>query len=351
MASPGMDIVMSPAYPSLVPSPENPSQYFFSAAAVPEHSRPTRIKCVPPSPPRRVRNPMLSIVRIFKRRPISTQAQKAKSVLKRKDAPLPVHAPDEQPVAGPSGSQSFHEHHAESSASQDEGAVTFSTASSDNGPPSHIMRTSRESSPLDSPLSTPSSSPPSTPSSTSTSTAAAGTDTDSNRRPAPARRLMRSTSRSSIQNQGRKRPTKINLNPNGGITTRYGVRDGEPIFIRETRNSSTTEPDVSTTFWETFSAQPIRSPPDLTRYPDLTVGDVYSHVILSESCEVADAVDVQLWHWTSNSDGQHLWKRAREGDVRGDGRRLIVTPKRKEPSWVSAGWGVKQLVQVSKRNV
>lgn len=105
-----------------------------------------------------------------------------------------------------------------------------------------------------------------------------------------------------------------------------------------------------TNYWESFTSKPIAHPPDLSCYPDLIVGDLYSNVVLSETCEREDALGVQLWVWTQGPDGSCLWKRAREGDVRDDGRRLIVTPKKKEPSWVSRNWGVKQLVQGRKRN-
>ncbi|RDX47413.1 hypothetical protein OH76DRAFT_1484767 [Lentinus brumalis] len=161
--------------------------------------------------------------------------------------------------------------------------------------------------------------------------------------PRPAVRLTRSASRSSLQNSSKigsrslAASIEARLKPNGSIITRFGEQDGEPIFIREDRVTSTTEPDVVTYFWESFTTTPLRQPPTLTMYPDLTVGDVYCNHVKGE------VKATQLWIWTMGSDGSAYWKRAREGDVREDGRRLTVTPKRKQPSWVSKNWGVKQL--------
>ncbi|KAI0694472.1 hypothetical protein C8T65DRAFT_744351 [Cerioporus squamosus] len=159
--------------------------------------------------------------------------------------------------------------------------------------------------------------------------------------PRPAIRLTRSASRSSIKSSSKvdKRSSAIEtrLKPDGGIVTRFGEQDGEPIFIRQKRVTSTTEPDVVTYFWESFTTVPLRQPPTLTMYPDLTVGDLYCNHVKGE------VKATQLWIWTMGSDGAGYWKRAREGDVREDGRRLTLTPKRKQPSWVSPSWGVKQL--------
>ena len=82
------------------------------------------------------------------------------------------------------------------------------------------------------------------------------------------------------------------------------VQDGKPIFIREKKVTSTTEPDIFTYFWQTFTAQPIRQPPDLTSYPDLKIGDVYINSVLGET------KSNQLWIWTAGDDGDPFWKRA-----------------------------------------
>ncbi len=113
-------------------------------------------------------------------------------------------------------------------------------------------------------------------------------------------------------------------------------QDGEPIFIRDKKNTSTIEPDIWTYFWESFTAVPLLQPTNLTSHADLAIGDVYCN-------HVRGAAKPQLWIWTAGADGEGLWKRASEGDMREDGRRLTVTPKRKQPSWVLPGWAVKQL--------
>lgn len=91
-----------------------------------------------------------------------------------------------------------------------------------------------------------------------------------------------------------------------------------------------------TYFWESFTAVPLHHPPDLSSYPTLTAGDIFCNHVRDGSRAV------QLWIWTIG-DGVGSWKRVREGDVREDGRRLTVTPKRQQPSWVSPTWGEKQL--------
>ena len=100
-----------------------------------------------------------------------------------------------------------------------------------------------------------------------------------------------------------------------------------------------------TYFWESFTAIPLGQPPDLAAYNDLAIGDIYCNIVRG------DIEAVQLWIWTMGSDGTGYWKRAREGDVREDGRRLTITPKRQQPSWVSPTWGVKQLRNAKARGV
>lgn len=84
---------------------------------------------------------------------------------------------------------------------------------------------------------------------------------------------------------------------------------------------------------------PLRQPPNLTKYPDLTVGDIYCNIVLAEG----QSPMPQVWIWTPAVDGTGYWKRASPGDVREDGRRLTITPRRLQPSWVKPDWGVKRL--------
>ncbi len=96
-----------------------------------------------------------------------------------------------------------------------------------------------------------------------------------------------------------------------------------------------------TNFWESFTAVPLRQPPNLTSRPDLAYGDVYINIVRGEM--IGQVNTEQLWIWTEGADGHGFWKSASAGDVRNDGQRLTITPKRLNPSWVGLSWAVKQL--------
>ncbi|RDX51815.1 hypothetical protein OH76DRAFT_1417161 [Lentinus brumalis] len=354
--------------PGSQPPRGNPSHYFFSAMVVAERSGPTLLMCNPSSPPRRSRNPQFTVNRIFKTRQISLH--KLKSPLKRRPSSLVVQRVSPEPTSGPSSAAQSLDRISAPTSGPSSAAQSLDRISATQAAESSTLSQaeSRESSPFGHSPSSKSSSPPCfapfAPTTVHSSSlrltrsasrsSIASPDPESASRARPVMRSTsgqcRSASRSRTRSGRKKKDTKIHLDPNGGIVTRYGSRDGEPLFIRDTKRTSTTEPDILTFYWESFTAQPIVSPPDLTRYADLREGDLYSNVILSETCEREDAIDVQLWLWAPGADGTCVWTRAREGDVRDDGRRLIVTPCRKEPSWVSRTWGVKQLVQSQKRN-
>ncbi|RPD60322.1 hypothetical protein L226DRAFT_577049 [Lentinus tigrinus ALCF2SS1-7] len=285
---------MAPAHSKLRSSP--PSSYIFSAAMTADGLRPTVIECVAPSPPRRVRGVELTITRVFKTPGVS---------LKRfKDAASPSFTRS----ATPGSAQRL-------STPAPEAAPAGVSQPSSSAVPSVVSR-ARGS--VDTPGLHATTSSISTRITRSASYAAIKGSS----------KLGRRSSMAAIDSR---------LDPDGAIVTRYGEQDGEPIFIRQERVTSTTEPEVVTYFWESFTAVPLCQPPDLTAHPDLTAGDLYSNIVRGES------KSVQLWMWTVDAEGAGAWKRVREGDVREDGRRLTVTPKRQQPSWVSPNWGVKQL--------
>ncbi|KAJ3000373.1 hypothetical protein NUW54_g6793 [Trametes sanguinea] len=133
------------------------------------------------------------------------------------------------------------------------------------------------------------------------------------------------------------RPPAAGSGGDAPIWTRFGMQNGEPVFIRDSRCSSTKDKDCITSWWESSSRAPLREPPDLSDKPDLALGDLYcNHVI---------GIDApQLWIWTT--DG---WKPIAEGDMRAsDNRRLSITPKKKLPSWVKGDWCLKQMVKHHK---
>ena len=90
-----------------------------------------------------------------------------------------------------------------------------------------------------------------------------------------------------------------------------------------------------TYFWESFTAVPLRNPPDLSTRPELTIGDVYCNIVRGQQ------KSVQLWIWTEEN-GRRTWQPTTLGIERdSDGRRLALSPKL-FPSWVSDKWFRKQ---------
>ncbi|OSC99812.1 hypothetical protein PYCCODRAFT_1469943 [Trametes coccinea BRFM310] len=121
------------------------------------------------------------------------------------------------------------------------------------------------------------------------------------------------------------------------IWTRYGVQNGEPVFIKRNWRSSTKDRDCVTSWWECTSRIPLKEPPNLSGRPELAIGDLFCN-------RVVDVATPRLWIWTSVG-GTPTWRPISEGDTREDGRRLSITPKQKRPSWVKADWCVKQMLK------
>ncbi|CDO73918.1 hypothetical protein BN946_scf185016.g75 [Trametes cinnabarina] len=121
------------------------------------------------------------------------------------------------------------------------------------------------------------------------------------------------------------------------IWTRFGVQNGEPVFVKEHRHSSTTDKDCITHWWECNSREPLREPPDIKDKSELASGDLF--------CNHVAGVDMpQVWICSAIKNGHPVWKPIAEGEDRPDGRKLSITPKTKKPSWVKAQWCVKQMV-------
>ncbi|KAI9057364.1 hypothetical protein FKP32DRAFT_1681507 [Trametes sanguinea] len=126
------------------------------------------------------------------------------------------------------------------------------------------------------------------------------------------------------------------------VWTRYGVQNGRPVFIRNQRTSSTVDKDIVTYWWQSYSRTPLSEPAELGVQKELALGDVYSNIVVGID-------EPQLWVCDDIVDGRPKWDSIAAGDTRKDGRRLIVTEKKKQPSWVSATWGVKQMLQQQRR--
>ncbi|KAI0702556.1 hypothetical protein C8Q76DRAFT_789324 [Earliella scabrosa] len=296
---------MAPVHSKLCSS--NPSNYFFSASRRREHGSPTLVECVAPAPARRARGAVLTATRQFKS---YTTSIKRQTQLRRHETLVDLTSRGGTP--GPSGSSK-------------RGATPPAARAYS---PSGESASSEESS-LSSIPSSPS--PPPLPKATVNVRGSVKPQAGS----APRGSLLQ---RKKLGKKASLATIADYLRPNGELITRYGEMDGEPFFLKDNRTTSTTDPDVRTPFWESFSAEPILNPPDLTSYPDLKVGDLYSNVVLD-----LPTVTVQLWTWSVSADGKGYWKKTREGAVRDDGRRLTITPTRHQPSWVSPGWGIKQL--------
>lgn len=76
------------------------------------------------------------------------------------------------------------------------------------------------------------------------------------------------------------------------------------------------------------------TPPDFSHHPDVQIGDLFCHR-LSEAL-----TDVQLWVWKG---AEEQWESVWIGYRRADGQVLIVSPKKREPSWVGEDWAQKKL--------
>ncbi|KAI0740500.1 hypothetical protein C8Q76DRAFT_790945 [Earliella scabrosa] len=302
---------MAPTHSKLRSS--NPPLYYFTASRRCETGSPTFIECVAPAPARHVRGAALTATRRFKSQPAALI--RPAQVVKRHE----MRMKDQQGSAsrastpGPSSKRAVtpraHSPSGESSSSEESSLSSL--------PSSPLMRAFPK---------------------------ASATPRSSTQAQAGTARVNQPTSRSSLpplKKLGKKATLATiaeYVKPNGELITRYGEMDGEPFFIKDNRTTSTIDPHVRTPFWESFSSEPIDHPPDLTSYPDLKVDDLYSNVVLD-----LPQIMVQLWIWTVGADGSGFWKKTREGDVREDGRRLTITPTRHQPSWVSPGWGIKQL--------
>ncbi|KAI0351501.1 hypothetical protein OH77DRAFT_1429563 [Trametes cingulata] len=123
-----------------------------------------------------------------------------------------------------------------------------------------------------------------------------------------------------------------------------GIQDdvaaSTPFLIRHWLTAPKSEADgdddinARRTWWfETRSDQPIPYPPDLTRQGDLQLGDLFLHRYGDQH---------QLWHWVDETGEGPRWKSVHVGSRRADGRRLTLTPKKKQPSWVGEKWFIRR---------
>ncbi|KAL7279728.1 hypothetical protein ACG7TL_006135 [Trametes sanguinea] len=120
--------------------------------------------------------------------------------------------------------------------------------------------------------------------------------------------------------------------------TRFGVQNGKPVFVREHRISSTKDKDCITYWWACVSRSSLAEPPKLGDRSDLVIGDLFCNHIMGMK-------HPQMWICTAVGNGQPTWSPIAAGDTCEDGRRLYVTPKKKQLSWVTAQWCLKQMLK------
>ncbi|KAI8969513.1 hypothetical protein BD414DRAFT_541103 [Trametes punicea] len=101
---------------------------------------------------------------------------------------------------------------------------------------------------------------------------------------------------------------------------------------------------IQTAYFQTEGPTSIDHPPAFTSADKLELGDVFHHR------NTLDWKRSQLWLWEDDDDGLPHWKPIKVGCRRQDGRRLILTKKRHNPSWVAKTQYSRQTVNMSVRD-
>ncbi|OJT02571.1 hypothetical protein TRAPUB_6893 [Trametes pubescens] len=292
------------------------SSFRFAASVPLNPDGITEVRFRLPSAPWRIRSVQPTISRVFKKRPVSLRRLK-RSVLQKEaeadsesddeiyasDGTLPALAMDVDRSPSPVASASA--------------ATSTEFANIDlNNPPRPISRKGKDRELVLYPSVPSGVHDRKSPAPTSASTA----------------RLTRTLSRASISEESRGSSVAPPESRGRTLWTRWGEKDGEPIFVRRNPGKGITA------WWEAFSTAPLRVPPDLSNKRDLALGDVFcNHIPGTES--------PKLWVWASSKHQSPHWKSLAEGDAREDGKRLYITPKRQDPSWVEAEWCYKQILK------
>ncbi|KAI0363521.1 hypothetical protein BV20DRAFT_1057962 [Pilatotrama ljubarskyi] len=126
-------------------------------------------------------------------------------------------------------------------------------------------------------------------------------------------------------------PTSPGSSPRTALsaaTTRY---EEEPMDedVQYQRRTKTIQ-GVVTSWFSSEEVTLFDNPPDPSACQNLTVGDVFCH-----AATATDPPAYQLWLWLPDSNGELHWRSVAPGYRREDGRRLILTATRKDPSWVT----------------
>lgn len=95
----------------------------------------------------------------------------------------------------------------------------------------------------------------------------------------------------------------------------------------------------STSWFHSVGEVPLHQPPDLTHRPELQSGDIF----FRELPEGTKPLNYQMWIWAVDNNGNPAWRSINVGERRADSRMLIVTPKTRQPSWVTSKWCLKNI--------
>ncbi|KAL7284233.1 hypothetical protein ACG7TL_001515 [Trametes sanguinea] len=104
------------------------------------------------------------------------------------------------------------------------------------------------------------------------------------------------------------------------------------VVVRPGREGEHAPNGVKTAYFQMKGTTPIAHPPVLTSEDGLEIGDVF-HVL-----NVLNWKHSQLWIWDLGDEAVPFWKPIKLGYRRQDGRRLTLTEKRRNPSWVADNW-------------
>ncbi|CDO72142.1 hypothetical protein BN946_scf184962.g85 [Trametes cinnabarina] len=89
----------------------------------------------------------------------------------------------------------------------------------------------------------------------------------------------------------------------------------------------------STAYFRSEGDLRLESAGEASECQNLCIGDVFCHTISS-----FDPPHYQLWLRESKGRDGACWKQVYTGYQRHDGRKLILTHNKREPSWVLTGW-------------
>ena len=96
---------------------------------------------------------------------------------------------------------------------------------------------------------------------------------------------------------------------------------------------------AATSWFHSVGETPINQPPDLSHRPELQLGDIF----FRELPEGTQPLNYQMWIWTMDNRETPAWRPIHAGERRADSRMLIVTPKTRQPSWVTSKWCLKNI--------